>query len=136
MGDGLTQDGDDSETRELVAGEAREVLLVLDADEAAAALEDLASRHRIVGTLPPRVVMAQVDGTALEEMRRDPRIRFVVEDLLPAELIAELTPDEEAFVSAFVLRRTSPPKSRVGEGLPWDAPGFQPPDPPPDMTTA
>lgn len=48
---------------------------------------------------------------------------------LPAEEVARLTAAERLFVAAWELRSSGlHPGPRVGEGLPWDAPGFEPPD--------
>jgi hypothetical protein len=51
-----------------------------------------------------------------------------VSDDPPPRLPPDLTQSERLFVAAWEARRQ--PKSRVGEGLSWDAPGFLPPDSP------
>lgn len=42
-----------------------------------------------------------------------------------------LTDDESLFIESWRARPQAGAKERKGEGLPWDAPGFQPPDGPP-----
>ena len=39
-----------------------------------------------------------------------------------------LTEGERLFAEGWLERQSRGPKERKGEGLPWDAPGFQPPD--------
>jgi hypothetical protein len=52
---------------------------------------------------------------------------------LPPDVEASLSPQEKLFVHAWRLRGTPDfvTKHRPGDGLPWDAPGFLPPDAPP-----
>lgn len=45
------------------------------------------------------------------------------------ELPGDLSDEERLFVSAWV-RRHSTSKQRAAEGLAWDTPGYEPPDPP------
>jgi hypothetical protein len=54
---------------------------------------------------------------------------------LPSGLVERLDEGEALFVTAWASRMTGPQKQRGGEGLPWDASGFEPPDPPADMST-
>lgn len=48
-------------------------------------------------------------------------------------IIQELDDGARLFVEAW-LTPPRDPSDRPGDGLPWDAPGFQPPDPPPGRT--
>ena len=50
----------------------------------------------------------------------------------PPEVLAELDPNERLFVEGWLTNRSTAKTDRPGEGLPWDAPGMTPPDPPPD----
>ncbi|RJF93497.1 hypothetical protein [Sphingomonas cavernae] len=49
----------------------------------------------------------------------------------PDALPSELTDGERLFIEGWRARASKDPKTRKGEGLPWDAPGYQPPDLPP-----
>jgi hypothetical protein len=48
-------------------------------------------------------------------------------------VLQELDDGARLFVEAW-LAPPRDPSERPGDGLPWDAPGFQPPDPPPGRT--
>ncbi|HEU5473870.1 MAG TPA: hypothetical protein VFV67_24760 [Actinophytocola sp.] len=111
----------------------REVLLLLSGGIAAQEFSDRASEgFRIISVFPPSMVVAEVDD--LEELQRDPGVRFIVEDSVPEEVLDELTESEQLFLQGWLLKRTAPEKKRAGDRLPWDAPGFVPPDPPADST--
>lgn len=106
---------------------SREVLLLLGDRN----FFDRASEgYRIISTFPPRMVVVEV--TELDELRRDPDVRLIVEDTAPNEIFGELTEGEKMFMNGWLARQSPPKKKRVGNHLPWDAPGFIPPDPPPD----
>ena len=107
--------------------------------------------------MPPEFLVLLVDGDdGLERLRRSlevtqvasPRLAVVVaaEGALEAiDGVAEiagageslqdeiaLTDAERLFADAWALRTgDAPGGERPGDGLPWDAPGFTPPDPPP-----
>jgi hypothetical protein len=49
---------------------------------------------------------------------------------VPQQVIASLRPEERLFVEAWVQQQSGPDQRRRGDGLSWDAPGFQPPGPP------
>ena len=46
---------------------------------------------------------------------------------IPDEILSSLDQRESIFVEAWRLRLQVPAKKRTGEGLDWDAPGFEPP---------
>lgn len=107
----------------------REVLLLLGGTTAEWERSDRASgSYRVVGGFPPRMVVAEVDD--LEELRRDPGVRLIVEEAVPEEVLGELTEGEKLFLNGWLLKQASAEKKRPGDRLPWDAPGFTPPDPP------
>ena len=43
--------------------------------------------------------------------------------------VAGLSEAEMLFVDVWRARLDEPAKQRPGDGVPWDAPGFEPPDP-------
>lgn len=79
----------------------------------------------VVHLLPPRAAIVRAPTGRVPEVtgarcHRPP---------LPEEERAGLTAAERVFVAAWELRSSGlHPGPRVGEGLPWDAPGFEPPD--------
>lgn len=111
----------------------QEVLLLLGGTIAAQKLLDRTSGdYRVISVLPPRMVVAEIAESELEELRRDPGVRLIVEDAVPKEIFNELTEGEKIFLNGWLLKRVSPEKKRAGDGLSWDTPGFLPPDPPSD----
>jgi hypothetical protein len=96
----------------------RELLVILDNDRRPLEL-------RVTQKISPRVVIVQVEN--------EPEIEGALAVLAPGEELAEdvrktLTQSEAMFVAAFAQR--AQPKTRIGDGLDWDAAGFLPPDPP------
>lgn len=116
------------------ATETSEVLLVLSDAAGEQGLDQLSADFRVVSALPPRLVVVKAAESTLVELRRNPVVRFVATDTVGEEILDGLTADERVFATAWELRRRASPKTRLGEGLPWDAPGFLPPDPPPGVT--
>jgi hypothetical protein len=116
-----------SSERERSMAEARELLVILDTDGTAAALDRLASVARVTQVLLPRLALVRADAAARDAIRRIPGVIALVEEA-PADLPPDLTPEERVFVAAWAARGA--PKVRPGEGLDWDAPGFEPPDRP------
>jgi hypothetical protein len=92
-------------------------------------LDDLAPGGRVVQQLPPRLAVVEAGATALAELRGHPAVLAIGDPDLPPAVVAGLTETERLFVDAWVVGRRA--KSRRGDGLSWDAPGFTPPDPPP-----
>ncbi|CAL8973654.1 hypothetical protein RHODGE_RHODGE_00345 [Rhodoplanes serenus] len=110
-----------------------ECLVVLSAATAADVLAALRSRFRVISALPPRLAVVDVDDgeaeSALVRLRATPGVETVLAD--PAAPIpGGLTGDELLFVDAWRQRPALRSKARPGEGLPWDAEGFEPPDRP------
>jgi hypothetical protein len=107
----------------------REYLIILEPHLADKALAQLRAIANVTQVLAPRLALVRAHA---ETMRRAAQIEGVLtvsDDTVP-ELPQDLTPSERLFVSAWEVRRQ--PKTRPGEGLPWDAPGFLPPDSPVD----
>jgi hypothetical protein len=104
----------------------REFLVILEprlADGALAQLRAVTNVTQVIG----RLVLVQADPEAVARAVRIGGVLHVHEEALP-EPPPDLTPSERMFVSAWKARQQ--PKTRPGEGLSWDAPGFLPPDPP------
>lgn len=82
---------------------------------------------------PPRCVIAELDPAALDRIRRGPDVRVVLDAIPESELGA--LPEELRLVAA-AWNEHFRSKGQVegrGRGLSWDAPGFLPPDPPPEI---
>jgi hypothetical protein len=117
-----------------MASQPAEVLVVLDEDTAEEALERVRGAVRVTQVAPPRLVVCETTSSEREaSLRSIPGVVAVTGADVPEELLGRLSPEEELFVAAWSRRLAeSGRKERRGEGLPWDAPGYSPPDAPPD----
>jgi hypothetical protein len=112
-------------------GGGDEVLVVLDPRESAEALERLRERHHITQVGSPRVVVLGIAPGEPGSLESVPGVVAVSRGPpLPDAVVEELDDRETLFVTAWASRMTAPEKQRQGEGRPWDASGFEPPDPP------
>jgi hypothetical protein len=107
-----------------------EFLVILDPLTAVEAQEQLRSNHRVTQVGSPRVVVVSVSRDETPPSPSTPGIVAVSRGEPPTGVIEELDEQEAMFVTAWASRMTGPQKQRRGEGLPWDAPGFEPPDRP------
>lgn len=99
-----------------------DILVILKAAGAA----DASRAHsgaRVTQSVSDRVFVAQGQITPSSAVER-----VLTGSESGSDLPADLTPTEKLFVEGWLLSKK--PKRRTGEGLDWDAPGFQPPDPP------
>lgn len=97
--------------------------------------EQVAERWPVVSIVEPDVVVVRAPMEDLSEIARFARL-VMVRRLDGGILVTgdesaldELPEGARLFVSAWRGRRTDKP-DRVGEGQPWDAAGFEPPDRP------
>lgn len=105
----------------------REFLVILEPRLADKALAQLRAVANVTQVLAPRLALVRADPETMARAAQIGGGLDVYDDTLP-ELPPDLTPSERLFVSAWEARRQ--PKTRPGEGLSWDAPGFLPPDSP------
>ena len=105
----------------------RELLIVLDSQPASETLAQLRAAANVTQLFPPRLALVQAGPDARTRIARIQGVLYVLDDRA-RKLPADLTPAERAFAGAWQARQQ--PKARAGEGLPWDAPGFDPPDQP------
>ena len=117
-------------SQEGTVSQSRPVLVVLPEATAADIAGRLHGAYRVVATLRPRIVVVAVDESSLTALRATPGIVGVYEQTVPPEVLAGLRPEERLFVEGWSQQQASKGKSRSGDGLSWDAPGFQPPGPP------
>jgi len=105
-----------------------ERLVLFAAGRAGVPLE-LAPGVRVSQRLGDRVALVTGGEAALAELALHPDVDDVFSDEPPADVVERLTDEERLFVRAWSSRKVE--KVRPGDGLPWDAPGFLPPDLPP-----
>ena len=101
------------------------MLLVL-ADDVTQVLDQLGRSATLVQHLPPRLAIVECDHAARVALRTAPGVLGIGEPDLSDDVRDELTGTERIFVDAWVVGRQR--KARPGDGLAWDAPGFEPPD--------
>lgn len=107
-----------------------ELLLVLSADAPEHVWEELRRAHHVIHTVSPRVLAIEApghDGPRPEDIEG---VVSVTKSDVPDDVAATLNDTERLWIAAWAMRRA--PKQRVGDGEAWDAPGFLPPDPPPE----
>ena len=110
-----------------IANTLSEFLVILETRSADEALVRLRAVANVTQVLPPRLAIVEAERETAARVARIEGVLGVYDDAVP-EVPPDLTPSERVFVSAWEARRQ--PKTRPGEGLSWDAPGFLPPDPP------
>jgi hypothetical protein len=113
-----------------VVSQSKQVLVLLPEASASEYVGRLQSAYRVLTMLRPRIVVVDVDEPALTALRATPGVAGVYEQKVPAEVLAGLTTEERLFVEGWIQQQASKDKSRSGDGLSWDAPGFKPPGPP------
>jgi hypothetical protein len=85
----------------------------------------------VVESASPRVFVVHADEQTAESLEEHEGVNlFKPDDNLPEELINSLSTAERLFVAGWQQRHQMQNKKRPGEGRPWDAPGFEPPDAP------
>lgn len=88
----------------------------------------LPSSWTLVHRASPRLIVVRLSGASPEEIADRPDVVVATVGALPPDVIPRLEPDEAVFAAAFAARRDK--GERIGEGLEWDASGFEPPDAP------
>lgn len=108
----------------------RELLVILQGDPGDLTSGRIRHGRRVTQRLSDRVFAIEHPGAAaLTELRAVPGALVCERGQVPEQLLAELSDAERLWVRAWDSRREGE-KERPGSGLPWDAPGFEPPDPP------
>jgi hypothetical protein len=83
----------------------------------------------VVESASPRVFVVHADEQTAESLEKQEGVNlFKSDDTLSEDLTKSLSPAEQLFVAGWQQRHQMRDKKRPGEGLPWDAPGFEPPD--------
>jgi hypothetical protein len=90
-----------------------------------AALDAIDSVVEVRQLLPPRLAIVAADDVGLRALERRSDVLSVHTEAVPADVLARL--DEPARLFAAAWNERQRPKRRAGDGLPWDAPGFDAP---------
>lgn len=115
--------------------ERRSILAVLQSTATAAEFDRVRQCYRAANVLAPRLLILDADNDLLAQLREERIILGIYQDEVPVDILADLRPEEALFASAWSHQRTMHRKPRTGEGLSWDTPPFEPPDPPRKTTT-
>jgi hypothetical protein len=97
--------------------------------------DDAAPSWPVIAQAPPRVMVLRADTDQLDEIGRQARLAMArspegeVRVVGDEDALSELDEGAGLFVAGWRARAIDKP-DRPGEGLPWDQPGFEPPDRP------
>ncbi|WP_045875130.1 hypothetical protein [Pseudofrankia sp. DC12] len=96
------------------------------------ALEDLRQRVPVRQECAPRLALVESSASDVPRIEALPYVVGVYQAAPPAEVLATLGDLEVLFVHAWLARFDDAAHhgddDRPGQGLPWDAPGYEPPD--------
>jgi len=107
----------------------QESLVVLAEGGAGEARRRLQSRFRVLQVASSRLMVVQGSaGDVAAALASSPGVVAVTDMELSPEALAGLEGTDATWASAWSQRGR--PKKRAGDGLDWDAPGFEPPDSP------
>lgn len=108
----------------------QEVLLLFKEPPSQRVIADLKARYAVKALAPPRIAVLHLQENQLQELQRMPELEAVLKGPLSPPP-ASLTEQERLFISGWQQQQQGEGgKRRKGEGLPWDAEGYLPPDRP------
>lgn len=112
----------------------RESLVINNGNRAEDLFKQISADYKVRQIASPRVFAVEANQSELARLRTLPGVTIVTPGGdAPPEISEKLDEGEKLFVAAWSSRfQEGAAKQRRGEGLSWDAPGFQPPDAPPD----
>lgn len=104
-----------------------QALLIFDALQTEQVLSRVAVVASVTQLLPPRLAIVEGDPDRLAAVHGIPGLIAMFEGPVPETMLQQLNPTERLFAEAWAESRR-PKSDRVGEGLSWDAEGFEPPN--------
>lgn len=108
--------------------ESQELLVVLAPGAGQTSRDAVAVIAPVLHSASDQVFAVRGDAAQVARVRQVPGVSLVLVGHESENVLRNLSPTEELFAKAWLMARQ--PKQRKGEGLPWDAPGHLPPDPP------
>jgi hypothetical protein len=109
-----------------------ERMVYLQEEHAEATLSELRARFTVLQVASPHLAVLRVEEDQLEQVAEVEGVDKIIDVEIPQEILDKLDSAEELFATAWVMRQQTKTKIRPGEGLDWDAEGFEAPDPSPD----
>lgn len=107
--------------------EELEVLVYLQEEGAERALERLRTHFTITQMASRQLAVVRVAPGQEGQIQSVEGVQGVFEHAIPENLFTHLNFNESLFVKAWNLRQQEGFKERPGDGLDWDAEGFEPP---------
>ena len=104
-----------------------EIIVYLDDEHAETAIESLRSQFSVSQVASRQVVMVRVPAEQVGQVAAVEGVQGVFDHEFPQNLMENLNLSESLFVRAWSLRQSDGTKKRLGEGLDWDAEGFEAP---------
>ncbi len=108
---------------------AKALIFVDDQYEPTDVMQEVGRKVHIRQRLPPRLAIVDGEPMELRSLKDVPGVRAVCTGAIESWLLEGLNAVEQTFAEAWQLA-LQPKASRIGDGLSWDAEGFQPPDRP------
>jgi hypothetical protein len=108
----------------------RQLLVVLSGDGADSARCELRRRFAVTDVASPRLLLVRDAGDEAAAIEAVDGVATVLHREVPSHVLESLDEGEATFARAWEQRQRPDRKARDGEGLSWDAPGFEAPDPP------
>ena len=105
-----------------------ELLAILSEERAEATLDVLRARFAVSQVASPQLVILRVRPEQMEQVQAMEGVEQVFAGEIPPEMLDRLDSTETLFAKAWASRQQAETKSRAGDGLDWDAEGFEPPD--------
>lgn len=103
------------------------ILVLADAQHAEKVLRRLRETERVTMLLSPRLFVVEGDEERAKALSRVPGIPLATVGAVPESLIAGFSDAEALHIAAWNLRILQGKKDRPGEGLDWDAEGYEAP---------
>ncbi len=88
-------------------------------------IEELRAFATVTQMLPPSLALVMLPDEQRDAIPEITGAVFYVDDI-PPEVVDDLPQGEQIFIRAWQIRSLS--KKRHGDQLPWDSPGYTPPD--------
>jgi hypothetical protein len=108
--------------------EQTEALVIVEGGDFDTVLSDLRALATVTQVLPPRLALVALPPAGRTTIEVPGTAWYEVD--VPADVLDRLSDQERLFIDAWRSRRTG--KERPGNHLPWDTPGYVPPDWPTD----